>query len=451
MRRRLSLPERRPIAPPQRLDRVAFVAVGVLALTITWNGLRGPGGAFANVFLGLAVLAVLAHVVVDRRTIPIAPWLLVSAGGMIVAALVTSMFPPDPTIHSRTLLQFNQAALTAGVPLGGLVQSRSNVSALVKWQTGLVVVPVLMVLVATNTWRIHRLLDLWTVGAVVSAFVGILDRAGVHALAPVAIAGNRSAGLAIHPNYLALTCAFAIPVALRWIGRSDRATVAGLAATVILLGGEYSTGSRDGNVAAVVGLVLTVALVPRLQPGLRFVLPIVGILAVAMLAFTHAGHSILDQLRLNGPTASTNGSGYQRAVARQVAEAQIAARPISGVGMSVDNDAQNIYLQILAAGGVILMASFLVFVGGLASCVRRALGGPLHQEAIVLGVCMLVWLINGYYDSQIADKYLYVLPGILMACAYVSSAHAAAVPADTAAVASVPARVPALEPSVSGS
>lgn len=418
-------------------------------LTITWNGLRGPGGAFANVFLVLAVLAVLAHVVVDRPPIPIPPWLLLTAGGMLVAALVTSIFPPDPAIQSRTLLQFNQLALVAGVPINGLIEHRSNISALLKWEVGLVLVPMVIVLLATNTWRIHRLLDLFTVGAVVNAFVGILDRGGLHALAPVAISGHRSAGLAIHPNYLALTCAFAIPLALRWIGRSDRGTLAGLAATVVLLGGEYATGSRDGNVAALVGLVLTVALVPRLQPGLRFVIPAVGIFAVAMLAFTHAGHAILAQLRLNGSTVSTHGSDYQRAVARQVAEAQISARPISGVGMSVNNDAQNIYLQILAAGGAILMASFLAFIGGLASCVRRALGGPLHEEAIALGVCVLVWLINGYYDSQIADKYLYVLPGILIACAYVTSARAARVAPEPVATATVPVRrVRVLEPSV---
>jgi hypothetical protein len=102
--------------------------------------------------------------------------------------------------------------------------------------------------------------------------------------------------------------------------------------------------------------------------------------------------------------------------------------------MSVDNDAQNIYLQILAAGGAILMASFVVFLGGLVGCVRRALSGPLREEAIVLGICILAWLINGYYDSQIADKYLYVLPGMLMACAYVTSRSFVPVPATAPAV-----------------
>jgi hypothetical protein len=77
----LSLPSRRLTALLQRFDRAAFVAVGVLALTISWNGLRGPGRALANVFLVLATVAVLAHVVIDRRSVPIPPWLLVAAGG----------------------------------------------------------------------------------------------------------------------------------------------------------------------------------------------------------------------------------------------------------------------------------------------------------------------------------------------------------------------------------
>jgi hypothetical protein len=153
---------------------------------------------------------------------------------------------------------------------------------------------------------------------------------------------------------------------------------------------------------------------------LRYVLPVLVTVGAGVLAFTHAGHSILNQLRLGGTTASTNGSDYQRTVFRRVAEAQISARPIAGFGYQVDNDAQNIYLQILASGGIIAGGAFIIFIGGLAGCVRRSLRGPVNEDARAIGICIAVWLINGWYNAQIADKYLYVLPGILIACARVT-------------------------------
>jgi O-antigen ligase len=189
-------------------------------------------------------------------------------------------------------------------------------------------------------------------------------------------------------------------------------------------------------------LLLSVVALPRLRRYATIVVPALAVVLAAILLSTHVGRSILHQLRLTGNTQSTNGSNYQRTVAKHVAEAQISDRPVAGFGFSVDNDAQNIYLQILAAGGVITMCGFAVFVGGLATCLRRAWHGPLRDAAIAIGVCGIGYLINGYYDAQIADKYLYVLPGILFACARVTSAlRADRLPATT-----VPAAAPGPAP-----
>jgi hypothetical protein len=210
------------------------------------------------------------------------------------------------------------------------------------------------------------------------------------------------------------------------------------------MGGEYASGSRDGFVSLAIALVASVIFLPRLRRWATVVLPILAVSVVALLLTTHLGHSILKQFRLTSSTQSTYGSNYQRDVLRRVAEAQIANRPIAGFGFSVDNDAQNIYLQILGAGGVITMCGFAVFVGGLATCVRRAWHGPLREPALAIGVCVIVYLVNGYYDAQIADKYLYVLPGIVFACARVTSnLRAARLPAATAPPAAPP---PALKP-----
>ena len=405
--------------PPERL---AFVLVGALVLVITWNGLRATGGAATNILLFLAVIAALAHVVLDRKRVLIPPWLLATAGAFIVAALLVEMSPPGLGIENRTELQFNQMFLTAGVPIKVLGGARSNVVALLKWEIALVVIPVLIALVANTPWRISRLLDLWTIGALVNALVGMADYAGFHSLAATPIGGGkRSAGLTLQPNYLALTCVFALPTALRWAGRSRRGNLAAIGATLILAGGEYSTGSRDGSVSAAICVALCFAFLPRLRPLLRYVIPPAIFGLVILLMLTHLGSSILHHLRLGGSVQSHIGSDSERAFVKQIAYAQIRARPLTGVGFAVDNDAQNIYLQILAAGGIIAMSAFLAFIGGLANCVRRSIRGPVREDAIAVGICIAMWLINGYYDSQIADKYLYVLPGILIACARVTA------------------------------
>ena len=405
------------LMPP---DRLAFVLVGALVLVITWNGLRATGGAAANILLVLASIAVIAHAVVDRERVPIPTWLLLCAAGFIVAAFLVQMFPPSLGIQNRTTLQFNQMFLTADVPITVVGGNRSNVAALIKWEIALVIIPVLVAVAGSTPWRINRLLDLWTIGALINAFVGIADYSGFHTLAAEPLAGNRSAGLTLQPNYLALTACLALPTALRWAGRSRRGTQAALLATLILIGGEYTTGSRDGNVSFAVTLVLCFVFMPRLRPMLRYVLPAAVGALVLLLTLTHLGSQILNQVRLGGPVQNTIGSDNERAFFRHVAEAQISARPLTGIGFAVDNDAQNIYLQILASGGIIAMASFLAFIAGLAGCVRRSLRGPVREDAIAVGICIASWLINGYYDAQVADKYLYVLPGILMACARVS-------------------------------
>ena len=402
-------------------ERIAFFTVGALTLMITWNGLRAVGGAASNALVFLAFLAVLAHVIVDRQTLPIPWWLLAFAAGLIAAWLLVVMFPPGLGIENRTELQFNQMFLTAGVPIKVLGGRRSDLAALIKWEIALLMLPVAIAAVANTPQRITRLINLWTIGALINAFSGIADRAGFHSLAAQPIAGTRSGGLTIQPNYLALTCCLALPTALLWAGRSRRGNLAAIGATIILAGGEYVTGSRDGEVSFAVGLALCFVFMPRLRPLLRYVIlpAVVGL--GALLAFTHLGSHILTQLRLGGPATNTIGSDNERAFFRHVAEAQISARPLTGIGFAVDNDAQNIYLQILASGGLIAMAAFLVFIGGLAGTVRRSLRGPVHGEAIALGLSIAIWLINGYYDAQIADKYLYVLPGIMIACARVST------------------------------
>lgn len=395
-------------------ERVAYIAVGVFLLTVTWNGIRIGGGAFGDGFMFVAFAAVVAHVAIARRPVPLPPWLLVAGTGFLLAALLVVIFPPRLALSNLSQAQLESLAyqLQQSVILG----SRSNIGALAKFELSLMIVPLLIVIVGTTEQRCRRLIDLWTTSAVISAAVAVLDVAGLH-IAPTAIGGHRSSGLTIQPNYLALTCVVAIPTAMLWLGRSRRWTWTGIVAVALLLGGVYASGSRAGTVSAVIAAAATVALVPRLRAALGIALPIAGMVLTGLLFFTDTGRRILHQVRLSGAANNTTGSDTQRSFDAHVALTQFRARPLEGVGFSVITDAHDIYLQLLAAGGLIALSSFAVFCGGLVAAARRALVGIQREAAIAVGIGITVWLINGIFDNQLADKYLYVLPGLLLAVA----------------------------------
>ncbi len=419
-------------------DRAAYVAVAALVLAVTWNGVRIGSGALGDVFMLIAFVVVVGHVTVSRRAVPLPPWLLFTGAGFLLAALLAMIFPPSFSLVHKTLTE--QANLVSQLGLPVAIPARSDLSALIKFELSLIVIPLLVAVVATSERRCARLLDLWTISAIVSAAVGVLDFSGVAHLAPTAIAGNRSAGLTIHPNYLALTCAMALPPALLWLGRSARSTAAGVLGVALLLGGEYASGSRAGAVGAVIAVALTVLLVPRLRVGLGFLLPLGGMGLLAVLLFTSTGRSVLHQIRL-GSNSTTAGSDTQRGMDATVAFAQFKARPLEGVGFSVIADAHDIYLQLLAAGGLVALASFATFCGGLLGSARRALTGTQSDAVVAVAIAILVWLVNGIFDNQVADKYLYVLPGLLYAMSRVAVARQRRAVAEQAAVGAAAERV----------
>jgi len=403
------------------IERLAYYVVGAFVLFVTWNGLRVAGGGASNLFMVAAFLVVPLYVVQTRRAVPFPPWLFVAAGGFVVAAMVAYVFPPEHGLLSRSLISF-RTEFQSETPLGFLVP-RSDFFMLVKFETALLLIPLLIAAVATTKERIERLMDLFLLSAVVNAAVALVDFLGVP-IAPYATVAGRSSGLTIHPNYLALTCTVAIPLAVWWISRGGPWRLRGVIGLTLLLAGSYTSGSRAGAVTAVLGIVLTVAALPSLRPALRYVIP-AGLAALIPLSlFTPLGGHILEQVRLGG--SNTSGSDAARAHLADIASDQFKADPVQGVGMGVIEDAHNIYLQLLAAGGLIAMTSFLIYVGGLANSVRRAFRGPLRDPAVAAGLSVFVWLVNGRYDAQLADKYLYVVPGFLVAIGYVATIRAPA-------------------------
>jgi hypothetical protein len=393
-------------------DRLAFYAVSLLVLTVTWNGIRVGGGAFGDGFMLLAFAAVVTNALVTRRGLPIPRLFLVAGALCVCAGLITGVFPPATALVQKTVVsQLNFAQQDGVRPV--FATAAHNTSFLIKYEASLVLIPVIIIAAATTPQRLRRLVDLWTLSAAVNGAVAILDYAGLH-FTPVAFSDNRSAGLTLQSNYLALTCVLAVPTAMLSFGRSRKGNVIGSVELALLLGGVYASGSRAGFVAALLAVVGTIAAVGRLRRGFALVLPVFGMFLVLTLFFTSLGREILKQVRLSGSNTVTQ-SNSQRSQAASVALDQIRARPLEGVGFSVIANAHDIYLELLAAGGALTLIAFGMFCGGLASSLRRALDSPCRDLAIVLGVSVFAWLANGVFDNQLADKYLYVVPGLLWA------------------------------------
>jgi O-antigen ligase len=192
--------------------------------------------------------------------------------------------------------------------------------------------------------------------------------------------------------------------------------------TALLLLGTYASGSRAGAVTALLGVVVTLILIPSLRPGIGVVLPAVGILILGLVLV--AGDQILQQVRISGgvgTAVNTATSDTQRSHLANLALTQFEARPVQGVGPSVITQAHSIYLQLLSAGGVIAMTSFVVYMCGIWGAVRRAMAGAQHDAAVACAIAIAMWLASGVINNQLVDKYLYVVPGLLVAMAYVAT------------------------------
>lgn len=398
-------------------DRLLWITTCLFVLTVTWNGIRlGGGGAFGNAFMVLAFAALAAHVVVERRPLILPPWLLLAGTGLFFAQLLSLVFPPDVALTNKSDIQF-LSLYNSSVLIG----ERSDVAQMIKFEVSLVMVPVLIIAAVTTVVRARRLLDLFAMSSVVSSLVAIADYSGLQVGPVPLLADERASGLTVHPNYLALGCTISIPLVMLWFLRRDpRLKLAGAVVLPILLAGVMTSGSRAGAVAAVTGVVGAGILLPELRRKLLIVIPIAGMIGVLVIGYTKVGHGILDQVRLSSGS-DVAGSDYQRTYVADVALEQIRDRPVQGVGFSVIADAHSIYLELLAAGGIIALTSFLIFCGGLAGAARNALRGPYRDEVAVASLGIAIWLVAGAVGNELADKFLYVVPGVLLALGRVTA------------------------------
>lgn len=384
------------------VERLAVVALCGGLVCITWNGVRaGPGLAAADVLLFaaaclLAVRFATGHPI--RLAVP--PWLLIPAFVLLLDAFLPVMISGEPV---------------------------SSLAPAVRLVVALALTPIVIGAVAGNFRAVWLAVDCWIFSVAVNAFVAVSDNfahTDIGASITGVVALDRVAGLTTQPNHLALVTVMALPVIV------SRVLTARVRALRVLYGGVailaglalLASGSRGGVVAGLVAIVT----VPFFQASVRAsatALVAVGAVIVVVLAPTLAGGASFAGIdRLTAPAQATgvSESDLARAARRRVAEAQIESSPVYGVGFTHVRDAHSIYLQLLAAGGVIALAAFLAYVAGAARsgwllARRRLADREAASLAGALVASVAMWVLLGAVENQIFDRYLMVPFGLIVA------------------------------------
>jgi hypothetical protein len=390
----------------------------VAAFTLSWNGAFvgpvRPGDV-------LALLAVLLFVFGnDGKHIPRVPfWIWQVVVGIVLVVALNLIFPPsDRFVAGRTIIQLHN---TTAISLKtGFVTA--NLFTGVKFIIAVAVIPAMFafaVLYARHYAR--RLIVLFAVGAALSGWVAILAKYGLNTINLVIGThgghGTRQIGLANQPNYLAAGVVIAVPIGMWLLVEADR-TSRWLGAFTVsgCVLGTYASGSRGGSVTIVGAVGLSMMLIPNAR---KFIAPVVLVAATAITALFLFVPSSVEAIgattRLFGNSAShvTGYSDLERTILSDQAMRDFAYSPIHGIGLQVSFDAQTVYFQILQSGGLLLMATLMLYY--LASIVVSFRMIPRYSLAAALCTSVIASLVLDVFEADLTDRFYYVPIGAILA------------------------------------
>lgn len=395
------------------LQRIGLGAACVAAFTLTWNGLYlGPVRPGDVMIVVPLICFALANPNAAFRTPPW--WVKTLVFALLLGVLLQVAFPPDPAYLAQRVV------LDAG---GSLVHTTGNLSltnlfVAFKFIIAVAATPLAFAAAVRFDVRAVRWLAIsFAVGAALSGAVATLDYFGAGVGAAITGLGGtsaREAGLADHPNFLAGALVIAIPFAF-WLlfDHSRRLRVTGAASLLFMVFGVYASGSRGGAVTAVLVLGMCLVLQPRTRVYVAnyaaAALCVVGFIAIAMPSF---GASILRVTRLSG-SATTEGSDTVRALVAAQGWRDYHHSPFTGIGLQASTDASLVYLQELAAGGLILFAAMLIYMGGAVWESFRLV--PRSTLAGAVLAALLGTLILNFFTASLTDRFYYVPAAILVA------------------------------------
>ncbi|MCW2496264.1 O-antigen ligase family protein [Jatrophihabitans sp.] len=378
-------------------------AVGA-AFTLPWNGIIFGGLRPGD---GLILISLAAFISADiRGSVPRSPgWIRQLTYAILIVAVVHVFAPVDKLyVIQRVIVGAN------GVPT---VQIQSNLGVAFKFIVGIAVTPLAFSYAVRHQPKVLRWLPTAMVlGTAVSGFIAFSDGLGVTHLGTTLTHVNfqlaREGGLTKHPNYLAASCILALPIALWMAAQANRRMrYLGIIGAIGVTLGDYATGSRGGAVCIVLGGAFAFALIPYYRKRILSVALAAGIAAAVIFAVVPgAGNALLKATRLGGGTTATAGSNAVRALVGAQGVRDFKHSPIFGIGLQVADQAQNVYLQELASGGLLLFVAMLVYALGnlrLSISLMR-----YYDIAGALVACALSSAVFNYLEADLTDRFFYV-------------------------------------------
>jgi hypothetical protein len=405
------------------LKRAGIYAACASCFTLTWNGwFVGPVRPGDVLILVALICFVMSDPNGGLRT---PPWWVKQVGVLVfVVAVANIAFPPDAVYLSQRVV-LNALGQPSVSTKGSL--AAANIGVALKFVVAVVAVPMAFTAAARVDRRAVRWLAIaFGGGAAVSGTSAFLDYIGISAskvITGIPAVHGRQLGLSDHPNFLAAGLVLGVPLAL-WLvaSRMRRDRLLGLAMLPGLFLGVFASGSRGGAVCVVLAAGLAVVLIPRLRrfaPGIALGGAIVVGLVVA--AVPSLGAAVLRVTRLSGGVA-TQGSDVVRATVGAQGLRDFRHSPIQGIGLQVSTEASQVYIQELAAGGLILFAAMSIYsLGGMIAAARLI---RRYDLAAALLAALIVTLALNIFEADLTDRFYYVPAAILVALLYVANLDA---------------------------
>lgn len=397
------------------LVKIGLGATFLSAFTLTWNGwfvgpVR-PGDVLPLV--ALICFGLSAKVVVFRAP----PWWVrqVIVGLMFLLVLLV-LFPTSPHyLDARNLV----GAGGQNVDRNNNDLAFTNVAITAKFIIAVAIIPIIFATAARIDRRVVRWLAiLFATGSALSGAVAFVDHTGLASIGQILThlppESTRTIGFSNHPNFLASAlclsapfCCWMMTSRIKWEQR------VGAIALISSLLGIYGSGSRGGTVCIIGAVGLAFILLPRTRAHIPSIVA-AGIAAVGVLIviFPDVGLSILRVTRLYG-NATTAGSDAVRDLAAAQGWRDFDYSPFKGIGLQASTDASQVYIQQLAAGGIVLFITMSVYMAGaIWSSFRVINRTPIAAAACA--ACIATLAVN-LFEASLTDRFYYLPEALLVA------------------------------------
>jgi O-antigen ligase len=372
--------------------------------------------ALSDYLLALSLLITVPMVVVARLPIAVPFWIYVP-NFVITVCLLARQF--DPTPYSWRSLR---------IEIQG--DNPDSLKKALIWLAALYVVPFAVITAAAIERRVVEwVMGAYVIGVVSSCGVAMTDTLGLTHIAaslthiqqivnPMDYQwGERKAGLADHPNMFGMVCVISLPIVIYFIGRKRWTWVFG-AAFIAVYAGLLISGSRGAQAISLLTVLVSVLCLPNKRTATRTLSVSISFMVVAgilLLSTVLSGYRRWFLRFAGGGTEyESQRSNETRIGLLEQAWSDFRRYPIFGAGLRHISEAHNIFLQLLAAGGVVLaagMVAYIFFI--LRDCWQLSRGGIVFARFLMISIAS--WLLLGMVQNEIVDRELYFTIGCVAA------------------------------------